>query len=145
MPSASALDSSRSSTWWPTWSTIASTAAGREFPDPDEEEAELIVTWIVWGLTCLRWTLLYEERDQTEVTYDEASAFMLTPPPRPTITPPASVPVQPDRDPVRRPYSDQPNHSSAPNRSSAPWRRIPWHQISDDRQTHARHRAAPTG
>ena len=66
-----------------------------EFPGPDEEEAEFIVTWIAWGLTCLRWTLLHEERDQTEVTYDEASAFMLTPPPRPTITPPASRPAAP--------------------------------------------------
>jgi hypothetical protein len=66
-----------------------------EFPDPDEEEAEFIVTWIAWGLTCLRWTLLYEERDRTEVTFAEASTFMLNPPPRPAITPPAPRPAAP--------------------------------------------------
>ena len=38
---------------------------GWEFPDPDEEEAEVITAWIAWRLTCLRWTLLYEERDRT--------------------------------------------------------------------------------
>ena len=66
-----------------------------EFPDPDEEEKEFITTWIAWGLTCLRWTLLYEDRAQVDVTYAEASTFMLNPPPRPAITPPAPRPAAP--------------------------------------------------
>ena len=68
---------------------------GWEFPDPDVEEAEFIVTWIAWGLTCLRWTLVYDARDQPEVTYADASTFLLSPPPRPAITPPAPRPAAP--------------------------------------------------
>ena len=33
---------------------------GWEFPDPDEEEKEVVTDWIAWSLTCLRWTLLYD-------------------------------------------------------------------------------------
>ena len=68
---------------------------GWEFPDPDEEEKEVVTDWIAWGLTCLRWTLLYDARDQPEVTYAEASAFLINPPPRPAITPPAPRPAAP--------------------------------------------------
>ena len=62
---------------------------GWEFPDPDEEEKEVVTDWIAWGLTCLRWTLLYDARAQPEVTYADTSAFLIKPPPRPAITPPA--------------------------------------------------------
>ena len=45
---------------------------GWEFPDPDEEEKEVVTDWIAWCLTCLRWTLLYEERARPEVTYADS-------------------------------------------------------------------------
>ena len=65
---------------------------GWVFPDPDEEEKEVVTNWIAWGLTCLRWTLRYEARDQPEVTYAEVSTFLLCPPPRPAIPPPVPRP-----------------------------------------------------
>jgi len=68
---------------------------GWEFPDPETEPDDVIVSWTAWALTCLRWTLVYEVRDPPEVTYAEASAFLLKPPPRPAITPPAPRPAAP--------------------------------------------------
>jgi hypothetical protein len=61
---------------------------GWEFPDPEEEEEHVVISWIAWALTCLRWTLVYEPRDPPQVTYADASAFLNKPPPRPAITPP---------------------------------------------------------
>jgi hypothetical protein len=68
---------------------------GWEFPDPDEEEEEFVTAWIAWGLTCLRWTLVYDVRDQPEVTNADVSAFLLSPPPRPALTLPAPRPAAP--------------------------------------------------
>ena len=116
---------------------------GWEFPDPDEEEEDVVTTWIAWGLTCLRWTLLYDERDQPEVTYAEASTFMLYPAAAAghhaaraascsTATRSAD-PILTSRAIVRPRTAVRPPGGGyrGPN--------------SDDRQTHARHRAAPTG
>jgi hypothetical protein len=65
---------------------------GWEFPDPETDPDDVIVSWTAWALTCLRWILVYEVRDPPEVTYAEASAFLLEgkrrPPPRPAIVPP---------------------------------------------------------
>jgi hypothetical protein len=66
---------------------------GWEFPDPEAEQDDVISSWIAWALTCLRWTLVYEACDPPEVTYAEASAFLLEakrqPPARPPIIPSA--------------------------------------------------------
>ena len=76
---------------------------GWEFPDPEAEPDDVISSWTAWALTCLRWTLVYEVRDPPEVTYAEASAFLLEARWPAPLTPTATTTPQPKSVPAGQP------------------------------------------
>ena len=76
---------------------------GWEFPDPEAEPDDVISSWTAWALTCLRWTLVYEVRDPPEVTYAEASAFLLEARRPAPLTPTATTTPQPKSVPAGQP------------------------------------------
>ena len=99
-----------------------------EFPDPDNERGRCRSPLGSRGrsLACAGpWST--KSRDQPEVTYAEASAFLLNPPPRPAITPPAPRPAAPTAA-ASPPYSDKPSSPSGVGRPGA---------ISSEGATHA--------